>query len=133
MVSRYVPQDRGNSLRDGMSTAADWFDMPKAETNGKPPDKGLGAFMAATDTQTHGTQATTTTVILDPNIQSTPTIDAEIRQPQLSPTIAEVSALIQKGDFDAAADLIRSFPEAERKVLELELKAQVKKRAREAM
>ena len=33
------------------------------------------------------------------------------------PTVAEVSKLIAKGDLDAAADLARSFPEADRQVL----------------
>lgn len=51
---------------------------------------------------------------------------ADAATKQSVPTIAEVSALIQNGDLDAASDLIRSFPEAERKVLELELKARKK-------
>jgi phage recombination protein Bet len=46
---------------------------------------------------------------------------------QGAPTIADVSALIQKGDLDAAADLARSFPPAERAVLESEIKAKMKK------
>lgn len=114
-----------NSLRDGMSTAADWFDMPKAETNGKPLDKGLGAFMAATEP--------IPAAIAKEALENLDKFDAaKAREVQENvPTIASVSALIQKGDFDAAADLIRSFPEAERKVLELELKAQVKKKAKD--
>lgn len=112
-----------NSLRDGMSTAADWFDTPKAETNGKPSDKGVGAFMAATDPPV-------TVAEIDAGTQQVLGLDDP--KPDV-PTIASVSALIQSGDFDAAADLIRSFPEAERKVLELELKAQVKKKDKEAV
>jgi hypothetical protein len=50
-----------------------------------------------------------------------------------APTVSDARRLIDNGNLDAASDLIRSFPEAERKVLELELKAQVKKRAKEAV
>ena len=40
-----------------------------------------------------------------------------------APTIREVSMLIMKGDLDAAADMARSFPDAERAVLEAQISA----------
>ena len=107
-----------NSLKDGMSAPGDWFDVPKAaEGVGNAPDKGLGAFMAATEAHLQPEPAEPASA--DPELPAEPKSGA--------PTIKEVSALIQKGDLDAAADLARSFPEAERAVLEASIKAKAKK------
>jgi phage recombination protein Bet len=46
-----------------------------------------------------------------------------------NPTIADVRALIEADDLDGAADLARSFPKAERTVLEREIGLKIKKAA----
>jgi phage recombination protein Bet len=43
------------------------------------------------------------------------------------PTVGDVRILMDKGDYDGAADLARSFPEAARKALEREIAAKAKK------
>ena len=110
-----------NSMRDGMSSAADWFQMPaEGASTGQTKERGVGAFMAATGDAKAAPEP-------GPAQEKEPA-----RKPAKqsgAPSIADVSAMIQKGEFDAAADLARSFPESERKVLEMQIAAAAKKTA----
>lgn len=108
-----------NSLRDGMSGIADWFDVPKPEGgngNAQTKDKGVDAFMNKTG-GTAGTGLNTTEIHDGPKVAGS----------DQKPTIKEVSALIKKGDFDGAADLARSFPEPDRGILEKQISEAVAK------
>lgn len=53
-------------------------------------------------------------------VRQSVTVDAPVLD-QSAPTIAEVSKLIMTGKLDEAADLTRSFPDADRKVLEAQI------------
>ena len=83
-------------------------------------ERGVNAFMVATDPER---------TVVEPEVprDSADISDLYPPEPPMPPTIAEVSAMIQKGEYDAAADLARSFPAAERKVLEMQIAAAVKK------
>ena len=84
----------------------------------KPLGLGVGAFMAATEAPVQGEV-----------VETIPDTSEPAPTGMSAPTIAEVSKLIMKGSLDEAADLARSFPPAERKVIDEQIAAHAKKKA----
>lgn len=130
-----------NSMRDGMSTPAEWFGAIKqaeeGDGEGASKKSGVSAFMDKT--RPAGTTKSATPAPAIATEASNRSVEAsgargaaDPNQPaQGAPTVAEVSALIQKGDLDAAADLARTFPPAERAALEMQIKQYAKKAAKD--
>lgn len=113
------------SLRDGMSEAADWFDMAAAPAAGKPSPEGnapMGGTKAdAIKARMRGRGA-------EPAAPKADEPSAETREPEpeqaalvdsSAPTYAEIAAALQEShtveDVDAIADLIRTFEPAEQR------------------
>ncbi|CAJ5367188.1 Uncharacterised protein [Burkholderia pseudomallei] len=113
------------SLRDGMSEAADWFDMPAAPAAGKPSPEG--------NAPTGGTKADAIKARMrergaEPAAPKADEPSAETREPEpeqaapvdsSAPTYAEIAAALQEShtveDVDAVADLIRTVEPAEQR------------------
>ncbi|CAJ7794959.1 Uncharacterised protein [Burkholderia pseudomallei] len=112
------------SLRDGMSEAADWFDMPAAPAAGKPSPEG--------NAPTGGTKADAIKARMRERgaEPAAPKTDqpSETREPEpeqgapvdsSAPTYAEIAAALQEShtveDVDAVADLIRTVEPAEQR------------------
>ncbi|MBF3951883.1 hypothetical protein ISG27_12635 [Burkholderia pseudomallei] len=107
------------SLRDGMSEAADWFDMPaagKSAHEGDAPPAGTKADSIKARMRERGTEP------------AVPKADepSETREPEQAapvdssaPTYAEIAAALQEShtveDIDAVADLIRTVEPAEQR------------------
>lgn len=99
---------------------------PKETPPDQPTKLGVGAFMAATSAGPDSADGPLGAVREATEGYSTPSRDV-CRD---APTIKEVSALIQAGKLDEAADLARSFNEDDRKVLEGQIKAKMEKASR---
>lgn len=113
------------SLRDGMSEAADWFDMPAAPAAGKPSPEG--------NAPTGGTKADAIKARMrergaEPAAPKADEPSAETREPEpeqaapvdsSAPTYAEIAAALQEShtveNVDAVADLIRTVEPAEQR------------------
>jgi recombination protein RecT len=103
------------------------FENAKDVTPPKSNIRGVGAFMQVTDAQEGlGDEPGPLT-----GSGAEPTGEGACAPPAPAnsqiPTVGDVRILMDKGDFDGAADLARSFPKAERAALEREIAAKAKK------
>lgn len=107
------------SIRDGMSEASDWFDLPAAPAPGKASREGDAAPPAGTKADSikarmreRGEPIETREPEQAPPAASEPPDDAP-------PTYAEIAAALQEShtveDIDAVADLIRTVEPAEQR------------------
>lgn len=126
-----------NSLKDGMSAAADWFELGETATIApaagapEPPKGGVEKAKAAARVRAAKEKPTETAPPQGPQppddldqqqeqdleraaIQSEPPLE-RVAPPRQGPTLAEVNKLLQgtADEYNAALDLIRSLPPQE--------------------